>query len=203
MAKRQPSKNIQQLVILGLLAAIMLLLSTTSLGYINIGPLAITLNVIPLGIAAVSAGPVGGAVIGAVFGLTSFLQCIGIGGSSAMGVMTFAISPVLTFIQRFVPRLLVGLIIGFLHNFLAKKLGKKTACFITGFLAAFLNTLLFMSALVLLFGKTDYMQELIAGRNIIVFICTFVGINAVFEMIASSLVTGAVGSALYRAKAIK
>ncbi len=203
MAKRQPKKNIQQLVILGLLAAVMLVLSTTSLGYINIGPLAITLNVIPLGIAAVSAGPVGGAVIGALFGLTSFLQCIGIGGSSAMGIMTFAISPVLTFIQRFLPRLLVGLIIGFLHKFLADKLGKKTACFITGFLAAFLNTVLFMTALVLLFGKTDYMQELIAGRNIIVFICTFVGINAVFEMIASSLVTGAVGSALYRAKAIK
>ncbi len=203
MAKKQSRESIQRLVILGLLAAIMLLLSTTSLGYINIGPLAITLNVIPLGIAAVSAGPVGGAVIGAVFGLTSFLQCIGIGGSSAMGVITFAISPVLTFIQRFVPRLLVGLIIGFLHKFLSKKIGKKTACFITGFLAAFLNTVLFMSALVILFGKTDYMQELIAGRNIIVFICTFVGINAVFEMIASSLVTGAVGSALYRAKAIK
>ncbi len=203
MAKRQSRESIQRLVILGLLAAIMLLLSTTSLGYINIGPLAITLNVIPLGIAAVSAGPVGGAVIGAIFGLTSFLQCIGIGGSSAMGVITFAISPVLTFIQRFVPRLLVGLIIGFLHRFLSKKIGKKTACFITGFLAAFLNTVLFMSALILLFGNTDYMQELIAGRNIIVFICTFVGINAVFEMIASSLVTGAVGSALYRAKAIK
>ena len=203
MAKRQPKKNIQQLVILGLLTAIMILMSVTSLGYINIGPLAITLNVIPLGIAAVSAGPLGGAVIGAVFGLTSFLQSIGIGGPSGMGIITFAISPVLTFIQRFVPRLLVGLIIGFLHKFLAEKLGKKTACFITGFLAAFLNTVLFMSALVLLFGKTDYMQELIAGRNIIVFICTFVGVNAVFEMIASSLVTGAVGSALYRAKAIK
>ncbi len=203
MAKRQTKNSIQQLVILGLLAAIMLLLSTTSLGYINIGPLAITLNVIPLGIAAVCAGPVGGGVMGAIFGLTSFLQCIGIGGSSAMGVMTFAINPVLTFIQRFVPRLLVGLIIGFLHKYLSEKAGKKVACFITGFLAAFLNTVLFMSALVLLFGKTDYMQELIAGRNIIVFICAFVGINAVFEMIASSLITGAVGSALYRAKAIK
>ena len=84
-----------------------------------------------------------------------------------------------------------------------KKIGKKTACFITGFFAAFLNTVLFMTALVLLFGNTDYMQELIAGRNIIVFICTFVGINAVFEMIASTLITGAVGSALYKAKAIK
>ena len=60
-----------------------------------------------------------------------------------------------------------------------------------------------MSALVLLFGNTDYLQELIAGRNIIVFICTFVGINAVFEMVASTLITGAIGSALYKAKAIK
>ena len=203
MAKRQPKQNIQQLVLLGLLAAVMLILSTTSLGYINIGVLAITLNVIPLGIAAVALGPTGGAVIGAVFGLTSFLQCIGIGGSSAMGIATFAISPALTFIQRVVPRVLTGLIIGFLHKQLSKKIGKKTSCFITGFLAAFFNTVLFMSALVLLFGSSDYMQELMAGRNVFVFICATVGINAVFEMIASCLITGAVGNALYRAKAIK
>lgn len=203
MAKKQSKENIQQLVILGLLAAVMLILSTTSLGYINIGPLAITLNVIPLGIAAAALGPVGGGVIGAVFGLTSVLQCLGIGGSSAMGVITFEISPILTIIQRFVTRVLVGIIVGFLHELFVKKIGKKPACFITGFLAAFLNTVFFMGALVLLFGKTDYVQELIAGRNIIVFICTFVGINAVTEMIASTIITGAIGSALYRAKAIK
>ena len=203
MAKKINKTDVRQLTLLGLLAAVMVILSATPLGYLNIGVLAITLNVIPLGIAAVALGPTGGAVIGAIFGLTSFLQCLGVGGTSAMGVITFGISPILTFIQRFIPRLLVGLIIGFLHKYLAKKIGKKTACFITGFFAAFLNTVLFMTALVLLFGNTDYMQELIAGRNIIVFICTFVGINAVFEMIASTLITGAVGSALYKAKAIK
>lgn len=203
MAKKRNKTDIRQLTLLGLLAAVMVILSATPLGYLNIGVLAITLNVIPLGIAAVALGPTGGAVIGAIFGLTSFLQCLGVGGTSAMGVITFGISPILTFIQRFIPRLLVGLIIGFIHKYLAKKIGKKTACFITGFFAAFLNTVLFMTALVLLFGNTDYMQELIAGRNIIVFICTFVGINAVFEMIASTLITGAVGSALYKAKAIK
>ena len=203
MAKKRNKTDVRQLTLLGLLAAVMVILSSTPLGYLNIGVLAITLNVIPLGIAAVALGPTGGAVIGAIFGLTSFLQCLGVGGTSAMGVITFGISPILTFIQRFIPRLLVGLIIGFLHKYLAKKIGKKTACFITGFFAAFLNTVLFMTALVLLFGNTDYMQELIAGRNIIVFICTFVGINAVFEMIASTLITGAVGSALYKAKAIK
>lgn len=203
MAKKRNKTDVRQLTLLGLLAAVMVILSATPLGYLNIGVLAITLNVIPLGIAAVALGPTGGAVIGAIFGLTSFLQCLGVGGTSAMGVITFGISPILTFIQRFIPRLLVGLIIGFLHKYLAKKIGKKTACFITGFFAAFLNTVLFMTALVLLFGNTDYLQELIAGRNIIVFICTFVGINAVFEMIASTLITGAVGSALYNAKAIK
>ena len=203
MAKKRNKTDVRQLTLLGLLAAVMVILSATPLGYLNIGVLAITLNVIPMGIAAVALGPTGGAVIGAIFGLTSFLQCLGVGGTSAMGVITFGISPILTFIQRFIPRLLVGLIIGFLHKYLAKKIGKKTACFITGFFAAFLNTVLFMTALVLLFGNTDYMQELIAGRNIIVFICTFVGINTVFEMIASTLITGAVGSALYKAKAIK
>ena len=203
MAKKRNKTDVRQLTLLGLLAAVMVILSATPLGNLNIGVLAITLNVIPMGIAAVALGPTGGAVIGAIFGLTTFLQCLGVGGTSAMGVITFGISPILTFIQRFIPRLLVGLIIGFLHKYLAKKIGKKTACFITGFFAAFLNTVLFMTALVLLFGNTDYMQELIAGRNIIVFICTFVGINAVFEMIASTLITGAVGSALYKAKAIK
>ncbi|MGN0485973.1 MAG: ECF transporter S component [Acutalibacteraceae bacterium] len=200
---RNDKENVKKLTILGLLTAVMLIFAMTPLGYLNIGPLAITLNVIPLGIAAVALGPVGGAVIGAVFGITSFLQCIGVGGVSAMGAVLFEISPVLAFIQRFIPRVLVGLIIGFIFNAMKKRTNVKLACFVTGFLAAFLNTVLFMSALILLFGKTDYVQELIAGRNIIVFICTFVGINAVFEMIASTLVTGAVGSALYRAKVLK
>ena len=37
----------------------------------------------------------------------------------------------------------------------------------------------------------------------IAFVCAFVGINAVFEILASTLITGAVGNALYKAKAIK
>ena len=55
-----------------------------------------------------------------------------------------------------------------------------------------------MAALVLLFGNTEYIQEMIGGRNIIVFICTFVGINAVCEMIVSTVVTAAVGTPLSR-----
>lgn len=191
--------SIRDFVILALLAAILLLMSVTPLGYLNIGPLAITFNIIPVAIAAIALGPTGGLIAGCVFGLTSFLQCIGIGGSSAMGVVLFGINPVLVFIQRFVPRALDGWLLGYIYRFFEKRTKSYVACAATGFLSAFLNTLLFMTALVVLFGHTEYVQGLIAGRNVIVFVCAFVGVNAIAEMISATLLTGAVGAALDKA----
>lgn len=190
------SVNTRKLVTLGMLSAILLVMSFTPLGYLNIGPLAISLNMIPVGIAAITLGPQGGMILGAIFGLTSFLQCIGIGGTSAMGAILFEVSPVLAFIQRFVPRLLAGLLSGFIYTGMKKLVGSTVSGFVTGACAALLNTVLFMSALVLLFGNTTYLQELIGGRNIIVFICAFVGINAVVEVIASTLAVGTVSKVL-------
>ena len=192
----------KQLTMLGLLTAVLLLMAYTPLGYLNIGPLAITLNIIPVALAAITLGPAGGAVMGGVFGLTSFLQCIGVGGSSAMGVVLFGINPFFAFLQRFIPRVLDGLLLGFLFRWIRKISNVQISCFVTGFCSAFFNTVFFMAALVLLFGNTDYMREMIAGRNIILFVCTFVGINAVFEMIASTVITGLVGFALFKAKII-
>lgn len=192
----------KQLTMLGLLTAVLLLMAYTPLGYLNIGPLAITLNIIPVALAAITLGPVGGAVMGGVFGLTSFLQCICVGGSSAMGVVLFGINPFFAFLQRFIPRVLDGLLLGFLFRWIRKISNVQISCFVTGFCSAFFNTVFFMAALVLLFGNTDYMREMIAGRNILLFVCTFVGINAVFEMIASTVITGLVGFALFKAKII-
>ena len=186
-----------RLTLMGLFAAVLLLMAYTPLGYLNIGPLAITFNVIPVALAAITLGPVGGAAMGAVFGLTSFLQCIGVGGTSAMGAMLFGINPVLAFIQRFIPRLLDGFLLGYVFRYSRKAVGDRIACIITGFCSAF-----FMSLLVLLFGNTSYVQGLMGGKNAILFICSFVGVNAVFEMCASTFLTGAVGLALIKAKVI-
>ena len=193
-------KSAKSLVLLGLMTAILIVFSFTPIGTIPIGPLSITLNIIPVAIAAVALGPAGGAAMGAVFGILSFLQCIGIGVPSGMGATLFGISPFLAFIQRFILRLLDGFLVGLIFRFCERTIGHGPAGFIAGFFSAFLNTLLFMSALILLFGKTDYVQGLIAGRNVIVFICAFVGVNAVVEMIVSTLVTGGVTAALYKAK---
>lgn len=193
----------KELTLMGLLTAVLLMMSFTPIGFLNIGPLAITLNMIPVAIGAIALGPKGGAVLGAVFGVTSFLQCIGIGGTSAMGVILFEINPFLAFVQRFVPRFLMGILTAYLYKFIKKTVNSTLASYAAGFSAAFLNTALFMSFLVLLFGNTEYMTELMNGKNVIVFICTFVGINAVFEMLVSTVLTGIIVKALEKAKLIK
>ncbi len=194
--------NTRQLVILGLMTALVLIFSFTPIGSIPVGPLVITLNIIPIAIAAVTCGPVGGAVIGGVFGLMSFLQCVGIGVPSGMGAALFAINPFLAFVQRFIPRLLDGFIAGLVFKGVSSKANKTVACGVTGFCSAFFNTLLFMSSLVLLFGNTQYMKDLMGGKNVLVFIVTFVGVNALVEMAASTIVTAAVGTALFKARLI-
>ena len=184
--------------LLGLLTAILMVFALTPLGYLNIGPLAISFNMIPVAIGAAALGPVGGAILGAVFGMTSFLQCLGIGGSSAMGVILLQINPVVTFIQRFVPRVMAGFLVGVIYQLARKVCKPGLAGSIAGFCAAMLNTLLFMGALILLFGNTQYLNDLVAGRNVIVFVCSFVGVNAVAEALATTVVTGALTVALER-----
>ena len=186
----------RHMVTTAMLSALLLIMSFTPLGYLNIGPLAISFNMIPVAIGAIALGPVGGMILGGMFGITSFLQCLGIGGTSAMGVILFEISPFLAFVQRFVPRILAGLLAGLVFMGVKKFRGPTVACFVTGFAAALFNTVLFMFALVVLFGNTAYIQGLIDGRNVIIFVCTFVGINAVVEMLAASLIVGAVGKVL-------
>ena len=190
----------KQLTMLGLMIAVLLLMAYTPLGYLNIGPLAISFNMIPVAICAITMGPVGGAIAGAVFGMTSFLQCIGVGGVSAMGATLFGINPFLAFVQRFIPRILDGFLLGYIFRGVRKWKNVAVASTVTGFFAAFLNTVFFMTALVLLFGNTEYMQDLIGGKNVILFVCSFVGVNAVFEMIASTIIVGAVGTALHKAR---
>ncbi len=193
---KQKAFGTREIVLTAMLCAILLLMSFTALGYLNIGPLAISFNMIPVAIAAIALGPIGGMVLGGMFGITSFLQCMGIGGTSGMGVILFDISPVLAFVQRFVPRLLAGLLAGYVFKYVKKISNPTIASFATGFSAALLNTVLFMTALVLLFGNTEYLQGVINGRNILVFICTFVGINAVVEIIAATMIVGVVGNIL-------
>ena len=189
-----------KLTLFALLTALLIVL-----GYVNIpqpAGLSITFNMIPVAIAAIAMGVGGGALMGGVFGLISFLQCFGIVGFSGMGAVLVGVSPFLCFVQRFVSRVLVGVLSALVYRALNKRMNAYMSCMITGFSAAFFNTLFFMSSLVLLFGNTEYLQGLMAGRGVIAFIIASVGINAVVEMAVAAVVTGAVGAALKKARLI-
>ena len=184
-------------VLLALLVAVLIVL-----GYVNIpqpAGLSITFNMIPVAIAAIVLGPVGGAIVGGAFGLISFLQCFGICGFSGMGAALAGINPFLAFVQRFFPRLIDGLLLGYIYRLLRPRTNVYAACAVTGFFAAFLNTLLFMTSLVWLFGSTEYMQTSMAGRGMLAYIVAAVGVNGLVEMLVSTVLTGAVGSALEKA----
>ena len=192
--------NTRTLALLGLLSACVIIL-----GYLSIplpGGLSLTLNIIPIAIAAIALGPMGGLVIGCVFGMVSFLQCFGIFGFSGMGATTLSISVFKTLVQRLLPRALDGLLTGLIASYTRKIMNEKLSFAITGFSAAFLNTLFFMSALVLLFQNTDFMKEKMGVLTPMMYILTSIGVQAIIEMIASTIITTAVGVALHRTKRI-
>ena len=200
------TRRTRNMVMLAMLVAILIVLA-----YVNIPMpmgLSITFNMIPVAVGAMALGLPGGMIVGGAFGLISFLQCYGIFGVSGMGVALVTANPsfgfaCLMFVQRFVSRLLVGLLAALVYRAMEKtRAPQSVKGMVTGFSAAFFNTLLFMSLLVLLFGQTDFIRNQMAGRTVLAYIVASVGINAVVEMAVAAVVTGAVGVTLKRARLI-
>ncbi len=191
-----------RLTLMAMLAAVLVVLA-----YVNIPMpmgLSITFNMIPVAIAGMAMGIPGGAAIGAVFGLISFLQCFGICGFSAMGAALVTVNPFLMFIQRFVSRVLVGVLSALVFRAMNRtKAPVFVSGLLTGFSAAAFNTLFFMTLLVALFGSTEYLQNQMAGRGVLAYIIASVGVNALVELIVASLATGAIGAALKKARLIR
>lgn len=186
MKTQQKSKTLL-LTQLSMLSAVIILMAFTPLGYLRIGPLSITFLTIPVVLGAVTLGPVYGAILGAVFGATSFIQCFGM---DAFGTTLFSINPIFTFILCFVPRILIGLISGYLLKALEKtSLNQLAAYAISALSGAVTNTIFFVAFLLLLFGQTAYIQSF--GPNIFAIIGLLVSVNSVVEAIVCTLIVTA------------
>ena len=191
----------RRLTQLALLAALLLVMNFTPLGYLQVGPLSMSLMSIPVAIGAMLMGPVDGAILGGVFGATSFLQAVQ--GTSTMGAALFAYSPVGSFVVCFVARVLVGLCCGLVYQGMRKILpGKEKVCAaVGGFSAAFLNTVFFMGFLVLLFYGSPYVQGLVEAlgvSNPLAFVVAVVGVQAIVEWAACCVVAAAVTVPLHK-----
>jgi len=184
------------MVRLAVLLAILLIMAYTPLGYLKIGIIEISFMMIPVAIASVVLGPGCGAFMGAVFGLTSFIQCF---GASQFGAMLLSINPIFTFIVCMIPRILAGWLPGLIFKAISGKGRAITAGTIISCLcAALLNTIFFVGALILLFGSTDYIQGF--GNGVWAIIWAIVGINGIIEAPVCAIIGGAISRALLHFK---
>ena len=189
--------NTTYMVEMALLIAIILIMAFTPIGYIKTFGLEITLIVVPVAVGAVVLGPAAGAILGGVFGLTSFIQCFGM---SAFGAMLLRINPAGTFVVCFVTRLVMGWLTGLIAQGLKKvKALKGASVFIANLCCPLLNTLLFMTTLILFFYQTEFIQGLAKNMKVanpFAFVIAFVGVNGLVEAAACFVIGSAITKAL-------
>ena len=181
--------------------AIILMMRVTGLSRIPVGPLVMTLTMVPIAIGAMLLGPLGGAILGMVFGFTSLYDAMT--GASAMTGFFFQVSPFHTVVLCVVTRTLVGAVTGWLFQLLRKLDRQRIWCYFAGgLLAPMLNTIFFMGYIVLVFYQTEYVQKTAAklgAVNPLMFVILLVGLQGLVEWLTGCVIGGGVAKAVARA----
>ena len=189
--------NLQRMVFIAVLAAIIVFLMLTNLGYIPTGfGFTITILMIPVAIGAILLGPAAGAVLGAVFGLTSLATCFL--GMDPFGVALLAISPWKTALVCIVPRVLVGFLCGWIFRALRRVDKTKIISYgVASVSAALLNTALFLTGIWHAFGSDPAVTQYTGGSsNLFIVIGVLGGINAIVEAVACLVLGTAIAKTL-------
>ena len=190
--KTKTSLKTLQMVQTAILAAILIVMAFTPLGYLKVGIVEITFLMIPVAIGAIVVGPAAGAFLGLVFGITSFITAF----SSPLGIVMLNVNVFYTLIVLLVPRVLMGLLVGLIFRAIAKIDKTKIVSFVIAALSgALINTILFVGALVLLFGSNGDFEKGI-GMNIWVLVGLILSLNALIEAIVCTVAGAAIAKAL-------
>lgn len=194
--KRLSKKKILTLTENAMLAAIVVLMAFTPIGYLQLGLVKMTFIMIPVAVGAITLGEKSGAFLGLVFGITSFVQCFGL---DIFGTTLMSINPIYTFIMCLIPRVLMGYLCGLVYKALAR-FKKGVAVVVASLSAPIFNTVFFMTLLMLFFGNSDYIMSMRAGtENLWAFLVAFVGLNGVMEVVSTVLIAPPVALAVEKA----
>lgn len=180
---------------LALMSSIILIMSFTPLGYFRTPGLSITFLTVPVAVGAIILGPKSGAFCGLVFGITSFILCL---TSGSFLTILLSINPIGVFFTCIVPRVMTGFLCGIIFQ-ISKKINRKTSCFVASLSCPLLNTLFFMTSLVVIFYRTDCIQELthnLGTTNPLAFVIAFVGLQGLIEAIICSFIASIISITL-------
>lgn len=191
---------------IALLAAIMIVMAFTPLGYIPLPFMNATTMHIPVIVGACLLGPKAGGVLGGLFGITSVVKA-----TIQPNITSFVFTPFYSFSPEFsgnwmslivaiLPRILIGVVAGLVFQGLVKLIRNQTVSLaVAGVLGSMTNTIGVMGLIYLLFGEqyaaaggTD--PSLLLGV-ILGVVCT----NGIVEAIIAGVLTAAVCRALLAA----
>lgn len=193
-ASTRKKVNVRRMTIISLLSAISIMLSMIPLGYIQIGPVAITTMCIPVIIGGIIEGPMVGMIVGFIFGLTSMFR--GMAGMAGPTSPIF-INPLVSVL----PRIFIGLVAYYSFK-LAMKIIKNTyvSGLIAGGMASITNTVGVLGMIYVLYAA-EYAKAL--GQSAGTAKALLMGIattNGIAEALGGALVVSAVVVVLKKSK---
>ena len=197
--------NLTYLIELALLVGILLMMNITGLAMIPLPGQYASIMTVPVAVGAMMLGPLAGGVLGGVMGCISFYTAIKTGFSTLfLAGYTGGRVVVLSFVNTVIPRILMGICVGWVYR-AASRLdrGNTISYYIGGIAAALLNTLFYMTVLVLIFLNAPTLQDLLGEElmakfqdNILLFVAAYVGVQALIEAALGCVISGSVCKAL-------
>ena len=186
---------------LALLAAVMLMMDMTGLAMIPLPGQYASIMTVPVAVGAMVLGPLAGGVLGTVMGLISFFTAMKTGFSTLFVIgYTGGIVVLLSFVNSVIPRMLMGVCVGWLFRAVHRIDKTRTVSYYLGGIAApLVNTLLYMTVLVLIFLNAPMLEALLSPElyeafreNIFLFVALYVGAQAVIEAVIGCVISGSV-----------
>ena len=191
-ASAQRRLNVRKMTVIGVLSAISIMMSMLPfIGYIPIGPTKATIMHIPVIIGAIIEGPVVGATIGLIFGLTSLWNAM----TQPTITSIFFLNPLVSIL----PRVLIGVVAYYVYQGIYKISNKVYAAgFMAGLIGSLANTAGVLGMIYVLYAD-KYMERIgQAGADAGKWLFTLAATNGVTEALVAALIVSAVSVSLIR-----
>lgn len=166
----------------GILIAVVIVLQLIA-NYVSIGPVNITLSLVPMALGAIIFGPTSGLILGLVNGIIVIL-------APATQALFFADYPFQTIVVCLLKTGLAGLAAGFIYRLLKNK-NFVLSIILASLSIPLINTGLFACAMLTIFRPL--LEKLANGESIVGYLfLTFIGFNFLIEFAVNSALTPAI-----------
>ena len=185
------------LTMLGLLAALTILLGITPLGFIQTPVIKATIMHVPVILGGVLLGPMAGGVLCGLMGLMSILS-----NTTAPTLTSFVFTPMLgnfwSIVVAMVPRICIGIVAAYVFRGLVKLWPKSDLpAFIgAGLLGSLTNTVLVMAGIYIFFGKRYAAAKGIDFSALFKMIIGVIAVSGTIEAAIATFLTLTVGKPL-------